>query len=431
MPLSRDRKRNNGDEAEQGPGWKRLGAGLVTGAADDDPSGIATYSQAGAKYGFDLLWTTFFTLPLMIGIQLLSARTARVTGQGLAANMKAVLPNGLAYGLVMLLLVANTINLAADLGAMGAAMKLVLGGPALAYTVGFALLSLLLQATLPFERYAPLLKFLTLSLLAYAAVAFVVNVPWGEVGQALVMPRIRLSENYLVAVVAVLGTTISPYLFFWQASHEQEEQREIVERKPLRHAPHQAQGAFARLRFDTVFGMLFSNAVAFFVMLTAGVVLHGAGVHEINSTEDAARALEPLAGKLAFALFTLGIVGTGLLAVPILSASAAYALADVFHWKTGLSREPKDARLFYTVIAVATLGGLGLNFTDIDPMRALFWSAVVNGVIAVPIMFAILRVASNKKLMGKFVAPRPLRLVGWAATGVMALAVAAMFWTWS
>ena len=425
--MAKARKRK--DEAERRPGgWNRLGAGLVTGAADDDPSGIATYTQAGAKYGFDLLWTTFFTLPLMIGIQLLSARTARVTGRGLGANIKAVMPNWLAYGLMLLLLGANTINLAADLGAMGAALKLVLGGPALAWTAGCALLSLGLMAALPFERYAPVLKFLTASLLAYVGVMLVVDVPWREVLHAVLLPHVRLSENYLVAVVAVLGTTISPYLFFWQASHEQEEQREIAERQPLKDAPAQAPRAFARIRFDTVSGMLFSNAVAFFVMLTAGVVLHAHG-GAVETTAQAAEALRPIAGDLAFALFALGIVGTGLLAVPILSASAAYALSDVFRWKTGLSKQPGQARMFYGVIAFATLGGLAMNVADIDPIAALYWAAVVNGVIAVPIMVAILRVAASRKLMGEFVAPRGLRIAGWAATVVMAVAVGAMFWS--
>jgi NRAMP (natural resistance-associated macrophage protein)-like metal ion transporter len=410
--------------------WNRLGPGLVTGAADDDPSGIATYSQVGAGFGYGILWTVFFTFPLMVGIQVVSARIGRVSGEGLAANIRKHFPPALLYGIVGLLLIANTINIAADIGAMGAALKLLVGGPAHLYAVCFGALSVVLQVFVPFPRYSPILKALTFALLAYVATAFVVNVPWGEVAYRTLLPSISFQAAYVVAVVAVFGTTISPYLFFWQASQEVEEQRAAKGEEPLKNAPEQARMQLRRIQQDTYIGMGVSNLVAFFIMLTAIVTLHMHGVTDIQTSAQAAQALRPLAGDFAFALFAAGIIGTGLLAVPILAGSAAYAVAEAFQWKIGLGRPPLRARGFYTLLTIATLLGVALNFTSIDPIKALFWSAVINGIIAVPIMAVMMMLAVKPEVMGAFVIGRRLRILGWFATTVMALMVVAMIATW-
>ena len=410
--------------------WKRLGPGLITGAADDDPSGIATYSQVGAGFGYAILWTAFFTFPLMVGIQVVSARIGRVTGNGLAANIRKHYPPGLLYGIVTLLLLANTINIAADIGAMGAALKLLIGGPAHLYAVGFGVVSVALQVFVPFPRYSPILKALTLALLAYVITPFVVSIPWGQVLYETVLPRISFESPYVVAVVAVFGTTISPYLFFWQASQEVEEQRAARGETPLKDAPEQAAGQLKRIQYDTYIGMGISNLVAFFIMLTAIVTLRTHGITEIHTSAEAAQALRPVAGEFAFVLFAAGIVGTGLLAVPVLAGSAAYALAEAFQWRIGLGRPLTKARGFYAILTTATLLGVGLNFTSIDPIKALFWSAVVNGIIAVPIMAVMMMLAVKPEVMGPFVITRRLRLLGWLATSVMALVVLAMIATW-
>ncbi len=410
--------------------WAKLGPGLVTGAADDDPSGIATYSQAGAAFGYSMLWTTLLTLPLMVGIQIVSARIGRVTGNGLAANIRQHYPPWLLHGLVGLLLVANTVNIAADIGAMGAALKLLIGGPALWYAVAFALVSLALQIFVPFPRYAPILKLLTLALFAYVGTVFVVHVPWGDVLRGTFLPALSFKAEYLVAVVAVFGTTISPYLFFWQASQEVEEQRAHKGEEPLRRAPGQAPAQLHRIQIDTEVGMGFSNIVAFFIMLTAAVTLHLHGKTDIQTAAQAAEALRPLAGEFAFALFTAGIVGTGLLAVPILAGSAAYAVAEAFQWRTGLGLQLLKARGFYTILTVATLMGVALNFTPVDPIKALYWSAVINGVISVPIMAVMMLMAARPDVMGRFDIALRLQVLGWGATAEMALAVLAMLATW-
>jgi len=410
--------------------WARLGPGLITGAADDDPSGIATYSQVGAAFGYGILWTAFFTFPLMVGIQTVSARIGRVTGQGLAANIRRHYPPWLLYGIVVLLLIANTINIAADIGAMGAALKLLIGGPAHWYAIAFGLLSLVLQIFVPFPRYAPILKALTLALLAYVATVFVVKVPWGEVFYQTIMPSLSLKPDYVVAVVAVFGTTISPYLFFWQASQEVEDQRAAPGEEPLITAPEQARAQLQRIKIDTYIGMGFSNLVAFFIMLTAVVTLHLHGATDIQTSEQAAQALRPLAGDFAFALFSAGIVGTGLLAVPILAGSAAYAVAEAFKWRIGLGLQLFQARGFYTIVIIATILGVALNFTSIDPIKALFWSAVINGVIAVPIMVVMMLMAVRVDIMGPFVITRRLTVLGWLATAGMAIVVLAMLATW-
>jgi NRAMP (natural resistance-associated macrophage protein)-like metal ion transporter len=408
------------------PFWKKLGPGLITGAADDDPSGIATYSQVGAGFGYSMLWTTFITFPLMVGIQVVSARIGRVTGNGLAANIRQRYPAWVLHSLVCLLLLANTINIAADIGAMAAALKLLIGGPAHWYAILFGLLSLVLQIFIPFPRYAPILKMLTLSLFAYVATVFVVQIPWGTVIQHTIMPSISFSADYVVAVVAVLGTTISPYLFFWQASQEVEEQRAAEGEEPLKEAPEQAQAHLQRIKIDTYIGMGFSNLIAFFIMLTATVTLHLHGVTDIQTSAQAAEALRPIAGEYAFMLFSAGIVGTGLLAVPVLAGSAAYAVAESFEWRIGLGRQLTEAQGFYMILALATFLGVALNFTSIDPIKALFWSAVINGVIAVPIMAVMMLMAARADVMGQFVITPRLRILGWLATAVMAIAVLAM-----
>jgi NRAMP (natural resistance-associated macrophage protein)-like metal ion transporter len=407
------------------PWLRRLGAGLIAGAADDDPSGIATYSQAGAQFGYATLWTAWFTLPLMIGIQTVSAHVGRVTGRGLAANMRQQFPRPVLMVLVSLLLVANVINMAADIGAMGAALRLFIGGPQVLYALAFAVLSLVLEVVIPFPRYAPFLKFMTLSLFAYVATVCVIEVPWSEVWRNFV-PRGLPWHDYLVTVVAVFGTTISPYLFFWQASEEAEEEEADTALSPLTAAPEQAREAFARIRFDTDVGMIYSNVVAFFIMLTAGAVLHAHGVTQINTAADAARALQPLAGPFAATLFAIGIVGTGLLAVPVLAGSAAYAVAEAFDVKAGLGNKPGDARVFYLIIAGSTVLGALLSVSSIDPIRMLFWAAVINGVIAVPLMVGIMLIATREAAMGAFRVTGSLRWLGWLATLAMAAIVLAM-----
>jgi NRAMP (natural resistance-associated macrophage protein)-like metal ion transporter len=405
------------------PLWKKLGPGLITGAADDDPSGIATYSQVGAGFGYAMLWTTFFTFPLMVGIQIVSARIGRVTGNGLAANIRQHYSPWVLRCIIGFLLIANTINIAADIGAMAAALKLLMGGSQHWYAIMFGFLSLVLQIFIPFPRYAPILKMLTLSLFAYVATVFVVHVPWGEVLRHTVMPSMSLDAEYVIAVVAVLGTTISPYLFFWQASQEVEEQRAAKGDEPLKNAPDQAMAHLRRIKIDTYIGMGFSNLIAFFVMLTATVTLHLHGIRDIQTSADAAEALRPIAGEYAFLLFSMGIIGTGLLAVPVLAGSAAYAVAESFKWRIGLGHKLMQARGFYAILSIATLLGVALNFTSIDPIEALFWSAVINGVIAVPIMAIMMLLAARADVMGQFVVTPRLRILGWFATAVMALAV--------
>lgn len=410
--------------------WARLGPGLITGAADDDPSGIATYSQVGAKFGYGVLWTAFFTFPLMVGIQTVSARIGRVTGHGLAANIRQHYPAWLLHGIVALLLVANTINIAADIGAMGAALTLLIGGSAHWYAIAFGITSLLLQIFIPFPRYAPILKALTLALLAYVATVFVVKVPWGEVFYQTLVPSFSLQPEYIIAIVAVFGTTISPYLFFWQASQEVEEQRAATGEEPLIAAPEQARAQLRRIKIDTYIGMGFSNIVAFFIMLTAAVTLHLHGVTDIETSAQAAQALRPLAGDFAFMLFSAGIIGTGLLAVPVLAGSAAYAVAESFQWRIGLGLKLLQARGFYAIVSIATILGVALNFTPIDPIKALFWSSVINGVVAVPIMVVMMLMAMRSDIMGPFVITRRLKVLGWLATAIMAIVVLAMFVTW-
>lgn len=408
---------------------QKLGPGLITGAADDDPSGIATYSQAGAQFGFNMLWTVLFTYPLMVGIQIVSARIGRVSGHGLATNIRRHYPGWLLYAVVGLLLIANTINIAADISAMGEALKLLIGGKAHLYAIGFGVLSLLLQVFIPYRRYVRLLKWLTLALLAYVATVFVVHMPWSEVLMRAVMPHLSLKKEYITTVVAVFGTTISPYLFFWQASQEVEDMRADHRARPLIHAPEQAPANLKRIKLDTYIGMAFSNLVAFFIILTTAVTLHSHGVTDIQTSAQAAKALRPIAGDFAFMLFSAGIIGTGLLAIPVLAGSSAYAMAGAFKWKSSLEETPTHARQFYAIVVLSTVIGIALGFTAIDPIKALYWSAVINGVISVPIMVVMMLMAARADIMGIFVIAARLKILGWFATAMMAVAVASMFAT--
>jgi NRAMP (natural resistance-associated macrophage protein)-like metal ion transporter len=414
------------------PGVKQLGPGLVTGAADDDPSGIATYSQAGAQFGYNMLWTVVVTYPLMVGIQMVSARIGCITGRGLAANIRAVFPKPVLYGIVGSLLIANTINIAADIAAMGEALRLLVGGSAHLYSVTFGLLCLLLQVFLRYERYVGYLKWLTLALLSYVAVVFTVHVPWWDVVRHLAFPRLNFNHDTILIVVAVFGTTISPYLFFWQAAQEMEDLRALSGHSGgsvLPHAEQVARQHLRRIRWDTYLGMGFSNAVAFFIILSAAASLHEAGITNIQTSAQAAEALRPLGGPVTFLLFSLGIVGTGMLAVPVLAGSAAYAVTESFEWKTGLDMRLHEAKEFYGIIAFATIGGVLLNFTRVDPIRALLWSADINCVIAVPIMAVMMRLGANPTIMGSLAIRSRLRNLGWAATALMGLTVVAMFAT--
>lgn len=414
---------------DTGSWLKKLGPGLITGAADDDPSGIATYSQAGAQFGFGMLWTVWLTYPLMVGIQVVSAKIGRVSGQGLSANIRQHYPAWMLYSIVWLLLVANTINIAADVDAMANALKLMTGGPALWYAIGFGVISLLLQIFIPYRRYVRILKWLTLALLAYVATLFVVHIPWTQVLINTLLPHLSWEPAYITTVVAVFGTTISPYLFFWQASQEVEEQQADPHAIALKDAPDQANANFRRIKIDTYIGMAFSNLIAFFIILTTAVTLHLHGVTEIQTSAQAASALRPIAGEFAFLLFSAGIIGTGLLAIPVLAGSAAYAMAGAFHWRDSLELKPKAAKGFYGIITISTLIGVGLCFTPIDPIKALFWSAVINGVISVPIMAVMMLMAARSDIMGKFVISFRLKLLGWLCTAAMAIAVGAMFWS--
>jgi Mn2+/Fe2+ NRAMP family transporter len=414
-------------EARYNP-FSALGPGLVTGAADDDPSGIATYSQAGARFGFAMLWTVVLTYPFMAVFQLICAEIARVSGRGLAANMKRSFPAIVARSVVMLLLVANVLNIAADIAAMGAAAELVTGLPHRGFSIGLALLSLGLQLFVPYHRYVGFLKWLTLSLFAYVGVVLLIDVPWRQVATAIVWPRLAMDAGAATMVVAIFGTTISPYLFFWQAAQEVEDISARHER-PLKNDRARAPAEFRRMWIDTWGGMGFSNLIALAIMIGTGVTLHGAGITNITSAAEAAQALRPLAGEFAFALFATGIIATGLLAVPVLAGSAAYAMSEVMGWRTGLELQPRQARHFYGVITLAVLAAVALDFLHIDPMIALFWSAVVNGVVAVPVMVVIMMLASRRSVMGRFTLARWHGRLGWMATALMALASAVMFAT--
>src|SRR5579864_485883 len=407
-----------------------MGPGLITGASDDDPSGIATYSQVGAQFGYGLAWTLVFSYPLMAAIQEISARIGRVTGIGIAGNLRRHYSGWLSGGIVLLLLFANLINLGADLGAMGAALKLMIGGPALVYVALFAVLSASLQIFTRYARYVSILKWGCLALFSYVICAFVVHVSWGQVAWAIVWPPLSLKVDYLMAVVAVFGTTISPYLFFWQAGQEVEDTKEGPGARPLTRAPEQARGEFARIRIDTYVGMGISNLVALFIVITTAATLNAHGVTDIQTSAQAAEALRAVAGPLTFAVFAAGIIGTGMLALPALAGSAAYALGETLSWHVGLARLPLRAKAFYATIAVGMVLGVALNFTPIDPIKALYWSAVLNGVVAVPVMVTMMLLTRRRSIMSGFTLPPSLLVMGWLATVTMAVTVIAMVWSW-
>ena len=412
---------------KQTRGWLRqLGPGLITGAADDDPSGIATYSQAGAQFGYQLGWTLVLTYPLMVGIQLISARMGRVTGHGLADNIRRNFPRPVLYAIVAMLLVANTINVAADIAAMGEALRLVIGGQAHVHAILFGGICLVLQVFLSYRQYVSYLKWLTLALLAYVAVVFAIHIPLQEVVLGIFWPKVTFSAEMVTVIVAVFGTTISPYLFFWQAAQEVEEVKADPQANALKVDPAGARQQLRRIKIDTFVGMGFSNLIALFIIISTAATLHASGVTNIQTSAQAAEALRPIAGEFTFLLFSLGIIGTGLLAVPVLAGSAAYAVTETFEWKAGLDLKLWEAREFYAIVALATVGGVALNFTKIDPIRALFWSAVINGVIAVPIMVVMMLLAANPAVMGTFTMRRRLSVLGWLATVTMGAAVLAM-----
>ncbi len=406
----------------------RLGPGLVTGAADDDPSGIGTHSQVGAQFGYGLSWTFLFSFPLMVAIQEVAAEIGRVTGAGIARNMRRHYPRPLLVLMVSLLLIANIVNLGADLAAMGAAVGLLIGGPIGLYTLLFGILCIVVEIGLSYERYASVLKWATLSLFAYVAVVVVAQVPWGEALTSLVVPRIEWTGAYATAVVAILGTTISPYLFFWQAGQEIEEQKRHKV-KPLCITPKDAGPELKRIRIDTLTGMAFSSIVSLAIVFATAATLHANGIRDIETSAQAAEALRPIAGDFAFALFALGIIGTGLLAVPVLAGSAAYAVTEMFGIAGSLDAKPTKARLFYGTIAVTTLLGVSLQYVGIDPARALYWAAVVNGVLAAPLMVMMMLIVRNPRAMGRLTLGRRATITGWIATGVMAVATIVFFAT--
>jgi NRAMP (natural resistance-associated macrophage protein)-like metal ion transporter len=404
----------------------KLGPGLITGAADDDPSGIGTYSQVGAQFGYGLAWSLLYSLPFMIVIQDVSAQIGSVTGRGIAANLRRHYPRPILLGAVMLLLLANVINLGADLSAMGAVMQMLLGGENIAYTISFGLLCILLETFLSYRRYAAVLKFTTLSLFAYVAVVFAVHVPWGEAIKGALIPRVEWTAAFATGFVAILGTTISPYLFFWQAAQEIEEEKRS-HTKPLHAAPGKAGPEMARIRQDTLIGMSFSNIVAIFIVFAAAATLNVHGVTTIETASQAAEALRPVVGRFAFLLFAFGIVGTGLLAVPVLAGSAAYAVSEALGRPASLDSKPNKARLFYGTIAATTLAGALLQYAGINPVRALYWSAVINGILAAPLMALMMLIVTNPRAMGHLTLPRRGAVLGWAATGVMTTASVLFF----
>jgi NRAMP (natural resistance-associated macrophage protein)-like metal ion transporter len=405
---------------------KTLGPGLITGASDDDPSGIGTYSQAGAQLGYGIGWTMLLTFPLMAAIQEICGRVGRVTGRGIAGNIRLQYSALLLNVVVALLFIANTINVAADLGAMADATKLLIGGPGMVYVLLFGVTSVAAQIFLDYKRYVSVLKWLTLSLFAYVAALAVTHISWGEALAGVLVPRITWSTDYFTTIVALFGTTISPYLFFWQASQEAEDQRVDVTKQPLMDKHDGARQEFQRIRADTIVGMAFSNLIALSIIITAAATLHASGKTDIQTSAQAAEALRPIAGAFAEIVFALGIIGTGLLAIPVLAGATAYAIGEGRQWRVGLARKPKEAAAFYAVLALSAAIGIALNFTSINPISALYWSAVINGVLSIPVMVLLMIMAHRKAVMGRFVVAGPLHWLGWLSTAAMALSVIGM-----
>lgn len=408
---------------------QRLGPGLITGASDDDPSGIGTYSQAGAQLGFGIGWTMLITYPLMAAIQEISGRIGRVTGHGIAGNVCRNFPAPVIWSMILLLFVANTINVAADLGAMGDALRLLIGGPGTLYVMVFGVVSVIAQIFFKYERYVSILKWLTLVLFAYVIALFLAKVPWGEALKGLLIPRLQWDGPFLTTLVAILGTTISPYLFIWQSSQEAEEQRIDPDKKPLKREPEKEAEEVKRIRIDTLVGMAVSNVIAVAIIMTTAATLHASGKTDIESSAQAAEALRPVAGAMAELIFALGIIGTGLLAIPVLAGSTAYAIGEGRKWPVGLSRKPKEAVAFYSVLAVSVALGVALNFTALDPIRALYWSAVINGILAAPIMTVMMLLVRRKSVMGNLVISGPVYWLGWIATAAMFFCIVGMAFT--
>jgi len=403
-----------------------IGPGLITGASDDDPSGIATHSQAGARFGYGMCWTIIATYPLMAAVQIISARIGRTTGHGIAGALARCYPRWITVSIVTLLVTANTINIGADIGAMADAGRLVFGGSPLLYLLGFAAFCALTEVFAKYKRYVRLLKWLTLALFAYVATLLMVDIPWGTALRETFIPPLSMDPAYVTMIVAIFGTTISPYLFFWQASEEAEEVHEDPDRHPLKRAPEEGPVELQRIELDTLVGMAFENLVALSIMLTTAATLNVANITDIESSAQAAEALRPIAGDWATSIFALGIVGTGLLAVPVLAGSAAYALGEVLHRPVGLARKPRKAKTFYGAIVAATLIGAVMNLTPINPIKALYWAAVVNGIASVPVMAMMMLMSARRDIMGRFTVSGPLRWLGWLTTLLMAGAVAAM-----
>lgn len=409
---------------------RTIGPGFITGASDDDPSGIGTYSQAGAQLGFNIGWSMLLAFPLMAAIQEIAARIGRTTGRGISGNLVRYYPAPLLHFIVILLFAANVINIGADLTAMADALKLLVGGPSSLYVVAFALICVLAIVFLHYSRYVTILKWTTLSLFAYVVAMFTAKIPWLDAARGLLIPHVEWSGAFLTTLLAILGTTISPYLFFWQASQEVEEEKLSPSAQPLKWAPWQASKAFRRIRADTLVGMALSNIIGIAIIFTTAATLRKAGVTDIASSTDAAKALEPVAGKFAFIVFSAGIIGTGLLAVPVLAGSAAFAVGEALHWKVGLARKPKEAVAFYATLAAATALGTGIMFTPIDPIKALYWSAVINGVCAVPVMVVMMLMAGRADIMGEFPVKGWLRMLGWLSTAAMGLAALGLGVQW-
>ena len=407
---------------------KRLGPGFITGAADDDPSGIATYSQTGAQFGYAQLWIALFATPFMIAIQEMCGRIGLVTGRGLAAVIKDRFGKKILFIAVALLIVANTVNIGADLGAMASSAQLVFGGGFVFWIFGMVVFILCLEIFITYKTYSRYLKYFALSLLAYVAAAFAVRQDWSQILRSVFVPTIVMSKAYFFNLVAILGTTISPYLFFWQASEENEEEIVCGKLKAMDEGvPKVTKGDIKKMRFDTVAGMIFSNLITFFIIATTASTLGRAGIMNVSTATEAAAALRPLAGPFASIIFALGVIGTGLLAVPVLAGSASYAAAETLGWRSGLYRKFKEAHGFYGIITIATLIGILINFMGIPPFRLLYYAAALNGVIAPVLMALILLVAGNKLIMGRHVNGPLAKIFGWTATAAMFAASVALF----
>jgi NRAMP (natural resistance-associated macrophage protein)-like metal ion transporter len=408
---------------------KILGPGFITGAADDDPSGIGTYSQTGAQFGYSQLWTALFSFPFMAVVQEMCGRIGLVTGRGLSNVIRTNYSKKVLFGCVSLLFFANTVNIGADLGAMAATGQLLLGIRFIAWLLVITTVTLLLQIFVPYPSYARVLKYLGLTLFAYIIVAFIVKQPWQHIVMQAIVPNFKLSNDYLLNIVAILGTTISPYLFFWEADQEAEE--DLAKHRINRYGkgiPKLAVGDVKAMQIDNLIGMLFSNVVMFFIIVTAASTLGAHGIKSITTANQAAEALRPLAGDFTYLLFATGIIGVGLLAVPILAGSASYALMEALGWKSGLGLKFKQAHAFYITIALATLVGGLLNFVGIKPFQMLYYTAILNGIIAPPLIIMLMRISNNHKIMGEYTNGRFSNVMGWAITTIMtACAVALLF----